>query len=290
MASDSKGFSVGDVECVAVNDGTFSYPIGWLFSNVPPEEVESTLRERQLPATHVESPYTCLLVKTGKHKVLIDTGADGLAPTTGNLLKNLEAEGISPSEITHVVLTHGHPDHIGGVLGATGQPAFPNARYVMSRTEWNFWNDPSVLHDSAMDEHMKQMLVGCAQKNLPPLKGRIELLDGEKEVVPGIQAIPAPGHTPGHIALLISSSSAQLLHMSDAVLNPLHMENPTWRSIFDLDSEAAAETRRGLLDRAAAEKLNVLAYHFPFPGMGRVESKGHAWSWEAGVDSEFRAA
>ncbi|MGA9040796.1 MAG: MBL fold metallo-hydrolase [Terriglobales bacterium] len=289
MASDSKSFKVGDIECVAVNDGTFSYPIGWLFSNVPAEQVENSLRERKLPETHVESPFTCLLVKTGKHKVLIDTGAEGLAPTAGNLLKNLAAERISPEEITDVVLTHGHPDHIGGVLNGSG-PAFPNARYLMSRTEWDFWNDPSVLHDSAMGEHMKQMLVGCAQKNLPPLKDRIELLDGEKEVVPGILAIPAPGHTPGHIALLIVSSGAQLLHMSDAVLNPLHMENPDWRNVFDLDPADAVSTRQRLLDRAAADKVSVLAYHFPFPGMGRVTSKGHAWAWQAGVDADFRAA
>jgi glyoxylase-like metal-dependent hydrolase (beta-lactamase superfamily II) len=281
MTLNSARFNVGEVQCVAVSDGTFSYPLGWLFSNVPQEEVESSLRQRKLPATHVESPYTCLLVTTGKHKVLIDTGAGGLAPTTGELLKSLEALGVSPKEITHVVLTHAHPDHIGGTLDASGQPAFPNARYVISRTEWEFWNDPAVLHDSAMDGHMKQMLVGCAQKNLPPLKGRIDLLDGEKEIVPGVQAIPAPGHTPGHIALLISSSNSQLLHLSDAVLNPLHMEYPAWRSFFDLDPTGASTTRQQLLDRAAADKVNILAYHFPFPGLGRVESKGHAWKWAA---------
>jgi glyoxylase-like metal-dependent hydrolase (beta-lactamase superfamily II) len=289
MTSDSARFKVGEIQCVAVSDGTFSYPIGWLFSNVPAEEAESALRERSLPATHVESPYTCLLLTNGKHKVLIDTGAGSLAPTTGDLLKNLEALSVSAKEITDVVLTHGHPDHIGGTLDARGAPAFPNARYFMSRTEWDFWNDPTVLHDSAMDDHMKQLLVGCAQKNLPPLKGCIELLDGEREIVPGVQAIPAPGHTPGHIALLISSAKEQLLHMSDAVLNPLHMENPSWRNVFDLNPGDAVSTRQRLLDRAATDKVNVLAYHFPFPGMGRVESRGHAWKWEAGTDSGTRA-
>jgi glyoxylase-like metal-dependent hydrolase (beta-lactamase superfamily II) len=125
------------------------------------------------------------------------------------------------------------------------------------------------------------MLVGCAQKNLCPLKERVDLLDGEKEIVPGVQVIPAPGHTPGHIALLISSSNSQLLHLSDAVLNPLHMEYPAWRSFFDLDPTGASTTRQQLLDRAAEDKLNILAYHFPFPGLGRVESKGHAWKWAA---------
>jgi glyoxylase-like metal-dependent hydrolase (beta-lactamase superfamily II) len=281
MTANTKHFKIGEFECVAVSDGTFSYPTGWFFSNVAQDQVESSLRERSLPTANIESPYTCLLIRAGKNRLLIDTGADELAPTTGDLLKNLQAEGVAPGEITDVVLTHAHPDHIGGAIDASGQPAFANARYLMSKTEWDFWNDPSALHDSAMDEHMKQLLVGCAQKNLPPLERQIVLFEGEKEIVPGVRAIPAPGHTPGHIALQISSGKEQLLHIVDAVLHPLHLENPTWRNVFDLDPQRAAKTREQLFDRAAAEAATALAFHFPFPGLGRVKTHGSAYRWEA---------
>jgi glyoxylase-like metal-dependent hydrolase (beta-lactamase superfamily II) len=203
MASTTRHFNVGDLQCIAVKDGTFSYPTDWFFSNVPLEQLEDSFRDHNLPSNQVVSPYTCLVVKTGKHKVLIDTGADGLAPTTGDLLKNLSAEGIAAEEITTVILTHSHPDHIGGVLDTSGEPAFPNARNVMSKTEWDFWTSDPDLRSTRMDDHVKDLLVMCARKNLPPLKGRVELLDGEKEIVPGVYAIPAPGHTPGHIAVVV---------------------------------------------------------------------------------------
>jgi glyoxylase-like metal-dependent hydrolase (beta-lactamase superfamily II) len=247
---------------------------------VPQEQLESSLRDHNLSLTQVVSPYTCLVIKTEEQTVLVDTGADGLAPTTGDLLKNLKAEGITPDDITTVVLTHAHPDHIGGVLDTSGKPAFANARYVMSRTEWDFWTSKPDLRGTGMDEHMKELLVNCALKNLPPLKPQMELLEAEKEITPGIHAIPAPGHTPGHIALVISSAKEQLLHIADAALHPMHLEHPAWRNVFDLSEDGAVMTRQRLLDRAAADNVNVLAYHFPFPGLGRVTSSGNAWRWE----------
>jgi glyoxylase-like metal-dependent hydrolase (beta-lactamase superfamily II) len=280
MSSNKHSFCVGGIECIAVSDGEFSYPAGWLFSNVPQDQIESTLAARNLPPTHVNTPYTCLVIKSGERRLLVDTGADGLAPTTGALLKNLQSGGISASNITDVLLTHGHPDHIGGLLDSRGQLAFPNAQYTMSKTEWDLWTDPSALHDVAMDQHMKQMLVACAHKNLPQLKGRIELLADEREILPGVRVIPAPGHTPGHVALLISSGKDQMLHLADAILHPLLMEHPEWRNIFDLDEQTAVKTRQQLFDRAAADGIPSLAYHFSFPGLGRVRRQGSAFQWE----------
>lgn len=277
-----KSFSVGEVQCIAISDGTFSYPPSWFFSNAPEQELEGSLREHHVAPNQIVSPYTCLVIKTQKETVLVDTGADGLAPTTGDLIKNLKAENVAPENIKTVVLTHGHPDHIGGVLDAEGKAAFPNARYVMSETEWKFWTSGRPnLNTTGLDEHMKEVLVSCARKNLLPLEGTVDLLEGEKELVPGVYAIPAPGHTPGHLAIVISSANEQLLHIVDAVLHPIHLEHPSWRNIFDLNEDEAVRTRQKLLDRVAAEKATILAYHFPFPGLGHVASSGSAWKWEA---------
>ena len=107
------------------------------------------------------------------------------------------------------------------------------------------------------------------------------MFEGEKEVVPGVHVIPAPGHTPGHVALVISSSKEQLLHLEDSVLHPMHLEHPAWRNAFDLNQDDAATTQRRLFDRAAPDNAIVLAYHFPFPGIGSVKTSANAWKWES---------
>ncbi|MFQ6115833.1 MAG: MBL fold metallo-hydrolase [bacterium] len=128
---------------MAVSDGTHAYsnPATLLFANAPKGHLEQALREHNLqPKQWVEwvSPYTCLLINTGRYQVLVDTGAGGLVPSTGNLLQNLRMEGIDPEDIDTVIITHGHPDHIGGNTDSEGKPAFPSARYVMWKHEWDF--------------------------------------------------------------------------------------------------------------------------------------------------------
>lgn len=287
MTSKSHLFNVGDIECVAISDGTFVYkppmfppPTNFLFANAPKEQLERVLREHHLQLgqwTEWMSPYICLLVKTHRNRVLIDTGAGSLSPDTGKLLQNLRAEGITPRDIDTVILTHAHPDHTGGNTTSEGKPAFPSARFVMWKDEWDFWTSEEAKLKA--DEHLKPLFT-FADRNLPPIRDRLDLLDSETEIVPGVRAVQASGHTPGHMALTISSGGEQLLLTADAVLHPIHVEEPDWYSIVDYDPPQAVATRRRLLNQAIEERALVLAFHFPFPGLGYIIKKGERRRWQ----------
>ena len=281
MNSEIYRFKVGTFECMAVSDGTFDYPDHSFFVNAPKERLEQVLLEHNIQPGVITAPWTCLLINTGQQRVLVDTGGGaGLVPSVGKLLPNLEAEGIKPVDIDTVILTHGHPDHIGGNTDAEGKSAFSNARYVMWKDEWEFWRSEPDLAQLEVAEELKQLMLMLARKNLPPIQGQVDLIDREREILPGIQTIAAPGHTPGQMALAISSGREQLLYISDAVLYPIHLQQPDWYPAFDLAREQAMATKRQLMDRAAAEKVLVIACHFPFPGIGRVIQKGERWQWQ----------
>lgn len=269
---------------MVVNDGTFAYPhpAEIFFANAPKERLEQVLREHNLDLRqweHYVSPYPSLVIYTGQHRVLVDTGADGMAPTTGNLIENLRAGGIRPEDIDVVIVTHGHPDHIGGNIDSEGKPAFKNARYVMWKDEWDFWMSKPDLSQMQVDEQIKQLLVTFARNNLPPIEGQVDLVEQESEIVPGINAVSAPGHTPGHMAVAISSEGENLLCFSDAAIHPIHLEQPDWYSVFDLAPEQALASKRRLMERAVIEEALVFAFHFSFPGLGHIVQRGEEWQW-----------
>jgi glyoxylase-like metal-dependent hydrolase (beta-lactamase superfamily II) len=285
MNTENYHFKIGDFEGIVINDGTFAYPhpAAIFFANAPQEQLGQMLPKHNLDPETWEvyvSPYPCLVINTGQHRVLIDTGAGDLAPTTGKLQQNLKQAGIRPEDIDTVILTHGHLDHIGGAVDAQGKPAFPKARYVMWKTEWEFWTHDPDISSLPIPDLFKQLILASTQKNLPPLQDRLELIDQETEIVPGIRAIAAPGHTPGHMAVAISSKGEQLWHLADTVAHPIHLEQPDWHLAFDMSPEETVATRYRLLQQAADSKAMVLLTHFPAPGLGHIIPNGERWQWQ----------
>jgi glyoxylase-like metal-dependent hydrolase (beta-lactamase superfamily II) len=272
-------FKVGAIECVALSDGTLAYqnPAKILFANAPSQQLTQALHAYDIqPEQWSEwiSPFICLLIRTGEHDVLVDTGVGTVdfAPNAGKLPQNLRSVGIALSDIDTVVLTHGHTDHVGGITEPSGKAVFTNARYVMWRQEWEFWNsDAGLTFDEGDALH--------ARRKLQPLADRLDLIDHETEIAPGVHAFPAPGHTPGHMALSVVSENSQLLYVADAFAHPIHLQHPEWNIITDYQPEIARRTRQQLIDRAVAENALVLAFHFDFPGLGHIQRRPGEVAW-----------
>lgn len=278
-------FKVGALDCTIVSDGGFTYhdPASIFFVNAPQEELAEALGQHNLDLAQwheYDSPYPALLVNTGQNRVLIDAGAGSMAPTTGKLIPNLRAAGIEPEEIDTVVITHAHPDHVGGAIDQAGQPTFPKARYVLCKDEWEFWTSEPDLSPLPVADYIRDLILSCARNVLPAIRDQVDVIDAEAEIVPGIQAMAAPGHTPGHMAVVVSSGGEELICPADAAIHPLHLEQPSWYAAVDLLPGQGLTSRRRVLERAAANRSLVHAFHFPWPGLGHVVAKGTAWQWQ----------
>jgi len=287
MSEKTFPFKVGTFKCIVVKDGIHAYPYPAqnvfinFFVNAPKEDLEQTLRQHGLnPEGWKEyvSPYVSLVINTGDELILVDTGAGAMSPTTGKLIQNLQSEGLAPEDFDKVILTHAHPDHIGGNLDSQGKPAFPNARYVISKTEWDFWMHKADA-ELKIPEEAKKRQINVARYNLLPIKDQVDLV-GETEVVPGISLIEASGHTLGQMVVAVTSLGEKLLCLSDTVLHPIHLERPEWYSSVEVAPQKIVSKRQKLLSKVASDKTLVQVFHFPFPGLGYIVQKGERWQWQ----------
>ena len=207
----------------------------------------------------------CLLLETAGKKVLFDNGMGSeklYGPDSGRLLDNLRGAGVAPSEIDAMVLTHAHSDHCWGTMGDDGVPNFPNATLYLSQAELDFWS--SV----ADDRRMARSIAGF-RKHILPLRERIRLIRNGEEFLPGVHALATPGHTPGHMAFLFDGDWC--LTGDVAFHDPLSYDFPEAESVYDTDRDLGVRTRQRLLERLVAERLSIVGYHHPWPGLGRLE-------------------
>ena len=288
MKNQTYRFNIGSFNCIALSDGTMTYappmfppPDIFLFSNAEEAELSQVMQKHGISLNDWKewvSPYTCLFVDTGRNTVLIDTGAGSLTETTGKLLQNMKTEGISPEEIQYVILSHGHPDHVGGNLDSSGKTYFSQAMWIIMKSEWEFWTTEKAEHQ--LDEHNRDTLLNIARTNLLPLEKMVDLVEDGDEIIPGIRVLNAAGHTPGHMAVSIISGDDKLLCISDAVIHPVHLAQPKWFSAVDVAPAEVVETRQRLLNKAFNEHSLVMAFHFPFPGIGYVQKENNGWKWQ----------
>lgn len=263
-------YQIGTFELTAVYDGIWYRPISDAFiRNAPFAEVESALADAFMPADKLTTPFTTLIVNTGKKLVLIDTGTGGqIAPSAGVLRDNLVAAGVDPTAVDLIVVSHFHPDHINGIKDKDNNLVFPNAEIAVPAAEWNFWMDDANMNAAASD---LKLTFRNQRRIFSDIARRVTRFEPGAEIAPGIVTLAAPGHTPGHTVCAIHSGNQSLLVLGDTAQHPaVFARHPDWQAAFDIDGDAAVTTRKKLFDRAAADRMLVTGYHFPFPACGHL--------------------
>jgi glyoxylase-like metal-dependent hydrolase (beta-lactamase superfamily II) len=283
-------FKLGAFEITTILDSDVSIDGPWplIGANAEEEEVQALMRKHLLPEEKYQPGFTPMIVNTGKEMILFDTGngENGFVsrPQGGWLAAQLEPAGFSPDQIDVVVLSHGHSDHIGGLV-ESGKLLFPNARYVIGDVEYDFWSKQPGGDLKRFSKLFQELVV--------PLADKTTFVKPGSEVAPGIRAVDAYGHTPGHLAFHIESDSKQLLFWGDCAHHHVaSLARPDWHCVFDVDKEQGAAARKRMFDMVATDKLPVAAFHMPFPSIGyveEIEAGSYRWvphTYQLTIDAE----
>jgi glyoxylase-like metal-dependent hydrolase (beta-lactamase superfamily II) len=273
-------FKVGTLEVTAVTDGIISLPLS-LFPAAGKTEALAVLAKAHRPE-NAPTAVNTYVINTGDKLILVDTGYGNMAgPDAGLLLDNLKAAGFDPAQVDAVVITHLHPDHVGGLLDQQGKPVFANAALLVGDKEYAFWTDEGITSRAPTDA---QKFFKIAQAAVKPYEKRLQLYKDSEEIAPGIVAAAAPGHTPGHNTLRLSSGKDTFLIWGDIVhVAALQFAKPEWAIAFDSDQAQAIETRKKLFDQLSADGTLIAGMHLDFPGLGYVTREAQGFSYQRAV-------
>lgn len=268
--------TLGSATLTTLSDGYLTLPGSFVFDTMPEADLRAILAEFALSDTQLTPECNLALYRDGTNTVLFDVGAGpDFMPTAGAITDSLDQMGLTPEDVTHVVFTHAHPDHIWGLLDAFDEPLFYNATYMMGRAEWDYWWNPETV--TSIGEARAAFAVG-AKRRMEAIETTVEFFDDGQEILPGIAALSTPGHTPGHMAFEVRQGTEAALIVGDAIGNHhVAFRKPAWQSGADQDRAMAVTARKMLLDRLTAEQMMMVGFHLPDGGMGRVEADGDAY-------------
>jgi glyoxylase-like metal-dependent hydrolase (beta-lactamase superfamily II) len=274
-------FRVGEISATVLSDGVIGGPPRVYASDAPEAELEEVLRRAFLATDHMTLNLNTLLIETGGRRILIEAGAGKtMGPNGGRIFENLAAIGLSAADIDTIVISHTHPDHVGNLRTADGGEAFPRATVFVPKADWDFFvrTDPDLSY-MPVPEEFRLRFAANIKNSLEPVMNNVELYEAGAEIVPGLTTLVASGHTPGMATFLVHSGSDQLLLTADLAYHPVvNVDNP-WLPGPDRDKETALASRRRIFDRVATDRIPVLGFHFPFPGLGRMLKTDGSYAW-----------
>lgn len=273
ITPEARWFAVGSVRVAALHDADMLIPndAKTFGVDVGPAAVAELLGVAGAPTDTIFVSVSALLVTLPGHVVVLDTGLGPMA--NGQVLASLAAAGIKPGDVTDVLITHSHGDHVGGLVTADGKPAFPNAKIRMAAAEWTFLQANTD-----------------AAKLVAAITPQVATFAPGTVVVPGITAIAVRGHTPGHMTYEISSRGKRLLDIGDSAHSSIvSLAQPDWTMGFDSDPAVGKASRRKLLTDLAASHELIFSPHFPYPGVGTVEAHHGGFLWVPAAAATFAA-
>ncbi|MBL4768077.1 MAG: MBL fold metallo-hydrolase [Rhodobacteraceae bacterium] len=270
-------FRIGDCVITNVLEGYFHrddlHP--FVATNATASEVEALAAEYKLPFPALEHNFVSSIIKTSDKLIAIDPGFGPIAPapTTGWFMQGLQVAGYSANDVDIVLISHCHPDHIGNI-SENGTPIFPNAEIVIGRQEFDFWKQGEGVSE------MRQPTLGLFQKAILPLEDQLKMIEPGDEIVSGLLALDAFGHSAGHLVFELSTAGKKLMFLNDATPHYVaSFANPDWHFSMDDDPIKAAVSRRNMLDLAASGNVPVIGFHLPFPSVGYVEKRGDGYEF-----------